>query len=204
MKRFTDIRKQTDNKFLNLYEMDALTSSGKPFNYYFATRNTDDNIRIKTRNMIPEGVLIYAIKEDEPDKILMVHQYRYPIDDYMYELPAGLIEKGEEASAAAIREVKEETGLDLVVYEGGNPDFRRPYIFAQGFSDETGCCIYGTVHGSISDKLQEDSEDISAFFADKKEVRRILHEEKISMRASFLLMNFLGSNENDPFYFLNN
>lgn len=202
MKKYTDIRKQTNNKFLNIYEMDALTSTGKPFNYYFATRNTDENIRIRTRNMDPEGVLIYAIKEDEPDKILMVYQYRYPIDDYMYELPAGLIEKGEAAGAAAVREVKEETGLNLTVYEGGNPDFRRPYVFAQGFSDETGCTIYGTVSGDITDKLQEDSEDIRAFFADKDEVRRILHEEKVSMRASFLLMNFLSSSKEDPFAFL--
>lgn len=182
--------------------MDALTSTGKTFNYYFATRNSDENIRIRTRNMDPEGVLIYAIKEDEPDKILMVYQYRYPIDDYMYELPAGLIEKGESAGAAAVREVKEETGLNLTVYEGGNPDFRRPYVFAQGFSDETGCTIYGTVSGDITDKLQEDSEDIRAFFADKDEVRRILHEEKVSMRASFLLMNFLSSSKEDPFAFL--
>lgn len=202
MKKYTDIRKQTNNKFLNIYEMDALTSTGKPFNYYFATRNTDENIRIRTRNMDPEGVLIYAIKEDEPDKILMVYQYRYPIDDYMYELPAGLIEKGEAAGAAAVREVKEETGLNLTVYEGGNPDFRRPYVFAQGFSDETGCTIYGTVSGDITDKLQEDSEDIRAFFADKDEVRRILHEEKVSMRASFLLMNFLSSSKEEPFAFL--
>lgn len=202
MKKYTDIRKQTNNKFLNIYEMDALTSTGRPFNYYFATRNTDENIRIRTRNMDPEGVLIYAIKEDEPDKILMVYQYRYPIDDYMYELPAGLIEKGEAAGAAAVREVKEETGLNLTVYEGGNPDFRRPYVFAQGFSDETGCTIYGTVSGDITDKLQEDSEDIRAFFADKDEVRRILHEEKVSMRASFLLMNFLSSSKEDPFAFL--
>lgn len=202
MKKYTDIRKQTNNKFLNIYEMDALTSTGKPFNYYFATRNTDENIRIRTRNMDPEGVLIYAIKEDEPDKILMVYQYRYPIDDYMYELPAGLIEKGEESGTAAVREVKEETGLDLTVYEGGNPDFRRPYIFAQGFSDETGCTVYGTVKGDITDKLQEDSEDIRAFFADKDEVRRILHEEKVSMRASFLLMNFLSSTNDNPFAFL--
>ncbi len=202
MKKYTDIRKQTNNKFLNIYEMDALTSTGKPFNYYFATRNTDENIRIRTRNMDPEGVLIYAIKEDEPDKILMVYQYRYPIDDYMYELPAGLIEKGEAAGAAAVREVKEETGLNLTVYEGGNLDFRRPYVFAQGFSDETGCTIYGTVSGDITDKLQEDSEDIRAFFADKDEVRRILHEEKVSMRASFLLMNFLSSSKEDPFAFL--
>ena len=202
MKRYTAIRKQTDNKFLNLYEMDALTTSGKPFHYYFATRNRDDKIRIKTRNMQPEGVLIYAVKDDEPDKLLMVHQYRYPVDDFLYELPAGLIEENETPQEAAVREMKEETGLDLLVYEGGNPDFRRSYVFAQGISDETGCTVYGRVRGEISNKLQEDSEYIESVFVDKKEVKRILHEEKVTMRASFLLMQFLHSRSDEPFAFL--
>lgn len=50
----------------------------------------------------------------------MIRQYRYPLDDYLYELPAGLIDEGEGPSEAAIREMKEETGMDFEVYEGGN------------------------------------------------------------------------------------
>ncbi len=199
MKRYTELKKQTDNRYLNMYEMDAISSSGAPFKYYFATRNKDEKIRLRTGSDAPEGVLIYALKADDPSQILMLRQFRYPIGDYVYELPAGLIEEGESAGEAGAREVKEETGLDFTEYTGGDQAFRRSYVFAQGISDEMGATVYGSVSGDINKDGQEDSEDITAFFADRDEVRRILAGEKVSMRAMYLLMNFLHS---DGFDFL--
>ena len=35
--KYTEIRKLTDNPFLNLFEMDALDNKGEPFHYYFAS-----------------------------------------------------------------------------------------------------------------------------------------------------------------------
>ncbi len=43
-------------------------------------------------------------------KILMERQWRYPVDKYIYELPAGTVDKGEPPKKTAIRELKEETG----------------------------------------------------------------------------------------------
>lgn len=54
--------------------------------------------------------LIYAVLKDDPEKIVLVRQYRYPINKYIYELPAGLIDEGETSEQTAIREMKEETG----------------------------------------------------------------------------------------------
>ena len=42
---------------------------------------------------------------------ILVEQFRPPVDRKTLELPAGLIDKGESASAAALRELKEETGF---------------------------------------------------------------------------------------------
>ncbi|MFI3300062.1 MAG: NUDIX hydrolase [Candidatus Gastranaerophilales bacterium] len=53
------------------------------------------------------GVVILAIKEDE---ILFVQQYRYPIKNTIFELPAGKLEKDEAPLNAAKRELEEETG----------------------------------------------------------------------------------------------
>lgn len=53
------------------------------------------------------GVVILACKED---KILLVEQYRYPVKEVMFELPAGKLEKGENPFNAAKRELEEETG----------------------------------------------------------------------------------------------
>lgn len=54
------------------------------------------------------GVVIAA---DINNKILMVKQFRYPIGQAIYELPAGKLDKGnEEIINAAKRELEEETG----------------------------------------------------------------------------------------------
>lgn len=53
------------------------------------------------------GVVILAFKGD---KILLVKQFRYPIKDVMFELPAGKLEYGEDPFEAAKRELEEETG----------------------------------------------------------------------------------------------
>lgn len=43
-------------------------------------------------------------------RVLLEHQYRHAAEDYLWELPAGRIDEGEEALAAAKRELLEETG----------------------------------------------------------------------------------------------
>lgn len=53
------------------------------------------------------GVVILAKKED---KILLVKQFRYPMKEVLYELPAGKLEIGEDPFEAAKRELEEETG----------------------------------------------------------------------------------------------
>ncbi len=44
-------------------------------------------------------------------KVLFVRQYRYAYGESVYEIPAGKLEKGEDPSWTAIRELEEEAGL---------------------------------------------------------------------------------------------
>ncbi len=44
-------------------------------------------------------------------KVVLVRQFRYAYGEELYEIPAGKLEKGEDPSAAAMRELEEETGL---------------------------------------------------------------------------------------------
>jgi len=46
-----------------------------------------------------------------PDQIILIRQYRYSIDRYIWELPAGSLKPGEDPDAAAARECEEEIGL---------------------------------------------------------------------------------------------
>lgn len=54
------------------------------------------------------GVVIVALKNLET--ILLVKQFRYPIKQTVYELPAGKLEVGENPDEACKRELEEETG----------------------------------------------------------------------------------------------
>jgi len=46
----------------------------------------------------------------EDPQVLLIRQYRYAADGYLYEVPAGRLDKGEDPRDCAIRELKEETG----------------------------------------------------------------------------------------------
>ena len=56
----------------------------------------------------PGGVGIIPVTHD--NKILMVRQYRYPMEEELLEIPAGKLGKGEEPLGCAVRELSEETG----------------------------------------------------------------------------------------------
>ncbi|MDQ9833953.1 NUDIX hydrolase, partial [Acinetobacter soli] len=51
---------------------------------------------------------------EKQDKVVLIRQYRYALNDFIYEFPAGLVEDGEPYKETAVREMKEETGLDFV------------------------------------------------------------------------------------------
>lgn len=195
MEKYHGVHKLTDNDFLNLYDMEAVTTKGKDFHYYFASRNDEEHIKIRTKSMQPEGIVVYAVTAESQPRLVLIRQYRYPVDAYIYELPAGLIDGDETPGMAAAREMKEETGLDFAEYTGGKEFYRRPYFMGPGFTDETSAAVFGTVSGTVSDEFVEDSEEIQVILADKKEVERILAAERVSLRGAYLMMLFLQAEE---------
>lgn len=56
----------------------------------------------------PDGVLVVALAPD--GRMVMVRQWRHPLQRVTLELPAGIVEEGEAPEAAAARELREETG----------------------------------------------------------------------------------------------
>ena len=201
MKKINHIEKVTNNRFLNLYHMDVNDTKGNPFNYYFVSRNDTDNLKIKTRKLDPEGIVIYAVTEEENPRLVLIREYRYPLDDYIYALPAGLVDAGETPGEAAAREMLEETGYAFKEYVGGEAAFRRPFLMGPGFTDEASSAVFGYVDLANCRPELESSEDIEVILADKEMVREILRKEKVSLRGAYLMMQFLQM-EAEPFRFL--
>ena len=198
--KFKGVQKMTDNPFLNLYHIDAVDTEGKDFNYYFASRNDENDIKMKTHDVKPEGIVIYGVRLETKPKLVLIKQYRYPLDAYIYELPAGLVDGDETPAEAAVREMREETGLEMTVYEGGAAFYRRPFYMGPGFTDEMSSAVFGTVTGTPNLDSKESTEDIQVVLADRDEVRRILSEEQVSLRGAYLMTHFLE--DGDPLGFL--
>jgi ADP-ribose diphosphatase len=56
----------------------------------------------------PRSVVLLPIPE--PGHIVLIRQYRYPVNRWLWELPAGSVDKGETPEQAAVRECHEEIG----------------------------------------------------------------------------------------------
>jgi len=77
----------------------------------------------------PRSVVLLPVPE--PGHIILIRQYRYPVNRWLWELPAGSVDEGEEPDAAARRECHEEIGLvpDTILRLGS-------FFPTPGYSDE--------------------------------------------------------------------
>ena len=64
------------------------------------------------RDMVDFGEAVAIIPITDDGQVIMLRQYRAAVNDWVYEIPAGRIEKGESIEEAARRELIEETGYD--------------------------------------------------------------------------------------------
>lgn len=86
---------------------------------------------VATRELVehPGGVGIVAITDK--DEIILVEQYRKPLDKAIYEIPAGKLDPGEHHRTCGMRELEEETGLSAKVF-----DYMGFIYPSPGFTDE--------------------------------------------------------------------
>jgi len=67
----------------------------------------------------------------DPGRVILVKQYRYAIDHWVWELAAGSLEPGEDPAEGAARECEEETGL-----AAGQVEFLGAFYPTPGYCDE--------------------------------------------------------------------
>lgn len=69
----------------------------------------EDGMKVERELVEHNGGVVIICRPDQ-NSVVLIKQYRYSVDELLYELPAGRIEKDEEHLPAAQRELTEETG----------------------------------------------------------------------------------------------
>lgn len=89
------------------------------------------NGRESTREIVDHAPSICVVPVDADGNVLMVSQYRKPVDQFLLEVPAGGIEAGETPEEATQRELQEEIG-----YTAGNLVSLSAFWLAPGWCSE--------------------------------------------------------------------
>ena len=200
MSNIQNIQQKTHNRLLNYYELEAVHRDGSISPYYMTSRAKDaSQLKAVTHQNRPDGVIIYGVYGEEQDRVVLIRQYRYPLGDYVYEFPAGLVEEGEEMGAAGVREMYEETGLTFTPVDAGC--YSRPFFTTVGMTDESCGMVFGYCSGTPTSIHEEASEEIQVILADRGEAKRILREENVAIMCAYMLMHFIAS-EGDPLAFI--
>lgn len=133
----------------------------------------------------PTWVNMIGITED--NQILFVRQYRHGAQSIMVELPAGVVEEGEDPEVAARRELLEETGYAFDDCE---------YIcelFANPATSGNLTYTYVLTGGKkVQEQELDDSEDIEVVLMDIEEAKQFLFDNKIgqALHSSALFYTF--------------
>jgi ADP-ribose pyrophosphatase len=99
------------------------------------------NGKTSKREIVKHSGAVAVIALTDNNQIVMVKQFRKPLERTLVEIPAGKLEEGEAPAASARRELEEETG-----YKPENLDYVTSFYTSPGFADEI-------VHLYYSDEL---------------------------------------------------
>uniref|UniRef100_A0A8C3L764 ADP-sugar pyrophosphatase n=1 Tax=Chrysolophus pictus TaxID=9089 RepID=A0A8C3L764_CHRPC len=127
-----------ERKWLKLEETTYTDAFGK-------TRTWETVKRVgKKKSVSADGVAVIAVLQRtlHYDCIVLVKQFRPPINGYCLEFPAGLIEENETAESAALRELEEETG-----YKGEVVECTPALCLDPGVSNSTTHIVSVTING---------------------------------------------------------
>ena len=174
---FQKIEKIHQGNFITRYNVTYRTTDGTEKVYEMISR--DDNISSYQALSRHETDAVVLIMEDEEGKrILINREYRLAVGGWVYNFPAGLIDAGETPEISAARELKEETGLDLIRILDIIPDS----YSAVGFSNEKNKCIVGIAGGNFAPSNSA-LEEIEAGWYTRDQVRELLKTEIFAART---------------------
>ncbi|UCD00111.1 MAG: NUDIX hydrolase [Phycisphaerales bacterium] len=181
------INKLTDCAWLNLFEVRFTRKSQPDKSWLMCSRKHHP---VKDAAKADIVVIVATMDSQEGKRLVVTKEFRVPIWDYEYGFPTGLIDDGEDVASAASRELKEETGLDLVKVN----HISQPIFSSAGLTDESCHMVLLEAKGESSDRWSEDDEDIEVLLLDIEGIRDLLASNKrIAAKAWGLLYHYAAA-----------
>ncbi len=180
-----------ESKFLSLYDAEYTNRKGNEKHWIIASRKNYDTLQAQYNGEKEEKIdaVIIAALHKESKSIVIIKQFRIPLNDYVYELPAGLLDADESMETAVKRELKEETGLSLLNINAEKSK-GKVYISA-GMTDESVAMVYCTCEGTISNEYLEADEDIEAILISQEEAKELIKKDvKMDIKVLMTLQSF--------------
>lgn len=129
-----DVRKLTDERWINLYAA-RFTHNGHEGRWVFASRRPQTDAPAAVDAVVVVPVLHEAGREP---RLVLIREYRVPVGGYLYALPAGLLDAGEQPEDAARRELLEETGFTATAVKRVSPLM----YSSAGLTDESAYLVF--------------------------------------------------------------
>jgi ADP-ribose pyrophosphatase len=129
--------------------------------------------RKTTRDVVEHSDCVAVVVIDGQDNIILVRQFRHPVDRFLLEIPAGGIDPGEEPLDSVRRELQEEIG-----YFPRRIDKLGGFYSIPGYGTEYLHCFLATdlIPGRL---VAEDTEDIELIRISPGEIPRLIASGEI-------------------------
>lgn len=184
------IKKLTNTKWTAFYNL-IFDNNGKIEEYEMTSRNVNHTLNTIGNNKVDAVSILISRKINGKIEYLITKEFRRPINNFVYGVPAGLIDKNESVESAAIREIKEETGITIT-----NENIKKiypPYYSTPGMTDELSVILEVELNDSseYGKTEMESTEIINSHWYTKEEFGELLAVTpyKIGTPALYILMN---------------
>ena len=154
------------------FEYDELVFDGRVAKAHRVGVRMPDG-RVVQRDLIHYAGAAAVLPVLADGSIVLIRNYRFAIDEVLYELPAGMLEPGEDPSLCAARELTEETG-----YTAGQIEKLGQFFTGPGTCDEV-MHSYVATELTVGEQALEAYEQIEVETCSEAEVRRMVADGTI-------------------------
>lgn len=184
--KLIDVNKVTDTKYLNLYAC-KYQKENDIVDYYVASRRKIENLSANNAGKIHTDVvrIVPYFYKDNELFVVLTKEFRYPLNSYVYSIPAGLIDQGETQEDAVKREVFEEIGGEVL----STKLLAGPSYSSVGLTDEMLVSYMAEINLSNTQNL-DGNEIIEYFVMPFKDIKRFADEKVYDFQAKVLLYLF--------------